>query len=87
MPFRPGAGRPKGVPNKATREIKAFWHAFFRSKPYRETAKNRMLAGRAPHLESYLLALVYGKPKETVEVTGAGGGPVTTKVVHEHHAN
>jgi hypothetical protein len=30
-----------------------------------------------------LLAYTYGKPKETVEHGGEGGGPITVKVVYE----
>ena len=34
----------------------------------REQAKKRILNGSAPHLESYLLNRIYGRPKEHVEV-------------------
>lgn len=66
--FYPGGGRPKGSLNRATREIKEFWHGYFSSPEYREEAKKRILSGSAPTLELYLLGLVYGKPREQVDV-------------------
>jgi hypothetical protein len=61
-------GRPKGATNLATREFKQFWALWFSSEEYLQNAKRRMLAGEANHLESYLLPLVYGKPKETIDL-------------------
>lgn len=66
---RGGPGRPKGVPNVATRALKEFWTEFFDSAEYRATAKRRILAGRAPQLEAYLLARVYGRPVPAVDAT------------------
>src|SRR5688500_14214829 len=63
-----GLGRPKGALNHATRELKEFWHRFFTSVEYRESAKKRILDGSSPHLEKYLLERLYGKPKETVDL-------------------
>jgi hypothetical protein len=48
----PGGGRRKGVPNQATPEIKAFTRHFLQSKEYRQSSKRRILAGKAPHLET-----------------------------------
>ena len=66
--FYPGGGRPKGALNRATREIKEFWHGYFSSPEYREEAKKRILSGSAPTLELYLLQLTYGKPREQVDL-------------------
>lgn len=63
-----GLGRPKGSINLATRELKDFWHLFFTSQEYRESAKQRILEGSAPHLENYLFNRIYGKPKESVDM-------------------
>lgn len=63
-----GLGRPKGASNIATREFKQFWSLWFHSDEYLNSAKHRILAGQADHLETYLLALVYGKPKETIDL-------------------
>ena len=48
--------------------MKAFWHRWFSSEAYRESAKARILNGTAPHLETYLLQRIYGKPTERIEV-------------------
>ena len=65
----PNNGRPLGASNTITRELKTFWHRFFTSEEYREKAKQRILAGTAPHLESYLFNRIYGKPKEYIELS------------------
>jgi hypothetical protein len=74
-------GRPKGVPNKATREFKLWAEKFFKSAKYRETLERRLLSGRAPSFEVYAAQLLYGKPKEEIEVTGDEGGPVAYQFV------
>jgi hypothetical protein len=66
--FYPGGGRPKGSLNSATLELKEFWNRFFTSPEYRNAAKKRILDGSAPHLESYLLNKIYGKPRESLDV-------------------
>jgi hypothetical protein len=66
-------GRPKGATNIATREFREFWAKWFHSADYVENAKRRMLIGDANHLETYLLGLVYGKPKETIDLNVRGG--------------
>jgi hypothetical protein len=66
-PFRngnPGGGRPKGTPNKATLEIKAFARNFLMSDRYRRTLKRRILAGTAPHMEVLLHHYAFGKPTD-----------------------
>jgi len=74
--LRRGGGRPKGVPNKATKDLKEWAEQFFASPEWRKAAEQRMLKGKAPHLEGYLLPLIYGKPREQVEHSGEGGGPI-----------
>lgn len=66
-------GRPKGAENKATADIKAFASGVFFSPEWQESAIQRMKEGKAPHLETYLLQMLAGKPKESMEVTGDGG--------------
>jgi hypothetical protein len=63
-----GKGRPKGSLNVATRELVQFWNKFFTSEEYRDSAKRRILAGHAPHLESYLLQRIYGKPPDALRI-------------------
>lgn len=45
------------------------------SPEYRESEKARLLAGTAPHLETYLLNRIFGKPKETVSHEGPAQSP------------
>lgn len=66
----PGPGRPKGLPNKTTREVKAFAQRFLSSKDYVDSAKARVLAGDAAHLEVLWHHYAYGKPKESVQISG-----------------
>src|SRR6266849_3384763 len=47
----PGGGRPKGVPNKATQDIKQFTRNFLQSEKYRRNVERRILVGKAPALE------------------------------------
>ena len=75
-------GRQKGVPNKATRQIKEeldrlFTPAYFADLPA------RLASGKlAPQIEAKLLAYKFGEPKQTHEHSGE----LTTvsKVIHVH---
>lgn len=61
--LRRGGGRTG--PNKATREIRELAQAWTTGDPeWVESARARMKAGDAPHLENYLLQMLYGKPKD-----------------------
>ena len=66
----PGPGRPEGVPNKATAEMKAWLEGFLAGEAYRENAKGRVLKGRASHLETLWHHYAYGQPKQEIELTG-----------------
>jgi hypothetical protein len=67
-----GPGRPKGIPNKATLEIKELARAWTTGDPeWCESARQRMKDGKAPHLENYLLGMGHGLPKKEGE-DGAG---------------
>lgn len=64
-----GRGRPRGALNIIHSELKEFWHKFFASEEYRQNAMKRIREGSAPHLESYLLNRIYGKPTEHVSLS------------------
>lgn len=68
---RGGPGRPVGVPNKATVEIKDASRLIVEDEAYVESLKKRVNAGKAPHMETLLFHYAYGKPKDTTEHKGA----------------
>jgi hypothetical protein len=61
-------GRPVGAENKATSDVKEFWGKWLSSKDYRDNLQKRILKGKAPHMETYLAQMCWGKPKETVDL-------------------
>jgi hypothetical protein len=63
-----GIGRPHGALNHTTREMKAALHQFLSGPEYRESVTKRILAGSAPTIELYFLQLLYGKPREHIEL-------------------
>lgn len=67
-PPNAGKGRPKGVPNKVTREIKALAQNVLSRAEYLASLQERIDNGRAPHMETLLHHYAYGKPKEVVAV-------------------
>jgi len=60
----------KGINNKVTAEIKTFAQNLLMSQPYRDSATQRVLAGTAPHLETLLHYYAWGKPADTLKVSG-----------------
>ena len=72
----PGGGRRKGVPNRATQEIKEYTRHFLQSETYRRSAERRILARQAPQLEILFHHYAYGKPQVGLDQSGAAGGPV-----------
>lgn len=63
-----GKGRAKGVPNKASREMKAFCRQFLERPAYIRSLTRRVDAGTAPHMETLLHHYGYGKPAQRIEV-------------------
>jgi hypothetical protein len=64
-------GRQKGIPNKATIEIKEFCRGVLTSSKYRASLRARIADGRLPAaIESLMWYYAYGKPKETIELEG-----------------
>jgi hypothetical protein len=71
-----GPGRPKGVANKVTREIKDAARQLVEDPVYRRRLRARLRKGSAPHMETLLHHYAFGKPTEHVEVkdvTDVGG--------------
>jgi hypothetical protein len=81
-PFKKGeGGRPKGVTNKATREIQAFAKDFLESDEYRARLRVRIERGQAMAIETLLYHYAYGKPKERIEVEGTAPMPLVIELV------
>ena len=66
---RPGPGRPKGVPNKATVEVKAWAQSVLEDPKVRSKTLHLARDGRlAPAILIELLHYAYGKPKDTTDL-------------------
>ena len=70
-------GRPKGVPNKVTTEVRSACAELVDDPVYRDRLKARLLAGRLPPaLECLLWHYAKGKPKDELEVAGNESFPL-----------
>ncbi len=65
-------GRPRGAPNKATREVRALARRLVEDREYQAGVRRRLRAGEAGALEPLLWHYAYGKPKEAVELSATG---------------
>lgn len=68
-----GPGRPKGVPNKATREVKEWMTAFAAKPEYRASVERRLLSGKAPHIEAHMWKCLWPAPKDGASLTNENG--------------
>lgn len=67
---RPGPGRPKGVPNKATVEVKKWAQTVLGDAVVRSKTLDLARTGRLPPaILIELLHYAYGKPTETTDLT------------------
>ena len=64
-----GKGRQKGVPNKVTRDSREMAARLVTDPAYVANLRERLVEGKAPHMETLLHHYAYGKPKETVDGT------------------
>jgi hypothetical protein len=77
-------GRPKGIPNRATQEIKSLAQRLLGDRVYRANFRKRLQAGELPPgLEQMLYHYGFGKPADTLKLEG--DAPLPTIVNHFHH--
>lgn len=74
---KPGPGRPKGLLNKTTQAAQDFARGIVESADYRAALQAKVRAGTlAPAVESMLWHYAYGKPKESIEISGDQAKPL-----------
>lgn len=84
--FRAGGGRPKGSKSRATPEQKhtisemAKQHAPLALRVLAEIAERGESESARVAAANALLDRGYGRPPQSVELTGDGGGPVLTRI-------
>ena len=62
-------GRPKGIPNKATKEVKELARKLVLDPEYQAKLKQRLLKGTLPPaVETQLWHYAFGKPKDTLDL-------------------
>lgn len=59
----PGPGRPKGSPNRATREVRALAQRLVLDPQYQAALWRRLCRGRAGPLEPLLWKYAFGEPR------------------------
>jgi len=63
-----GPGRPKGTPNRVTREVREVALNLVTNLEYLAGVRKRLASGRAGTLETVIWYYAYGKPRETVDL-------------------
>lgn len=66
----PRCGRPKGALSQTTIDIREFSRRVLREPEYVASLKERLREGKAPHMETLLHFYAWGRPKESIEVSG-----------------
>ena len=64
-----GKGRPKGAVNATTRDSREMATRLVTDPAYVANLRERLVEGKAPHMETLLHHYAYGKPKETLDGT------------------
>jgi hypothetical protein len=75
-------GRPKGILNKTTREIRESSARIIGDPDYLASLKIRLRDGKAPHMEVLLHHYAFGKPKETVKHEGVQPAKLVVTQIH-----
>ena len=69
-PFEKGhkklGGRRKGTPNRVSAEMKTFLKSVIEDPEYQEALRARMIAGKAPQMETLAAYYTLGKPTDSV---------------------
>lgn len=74
MPFKKGeGGRPVGVENKVSRDVRALARGLFDAAYWTRTKKRLQTGKLHPAIEKTLLAYAFGEPKKTVKLEGDVG--------------
>lgn len=60
-PRHTGPGRPKGIPNKATTEVRELARRLVQDKTYQRSLRRRLMNGTLGPLEIVLWHYAYGK--------------------------
>lgn len=66
-------GSRKGIPNRATTEIKEIARGLLADPEYQDALRRRLRRGDAGAVEVTLYHYAYGKPRETQDVNVSGG--------------
>jgi hypothetical protein len=74
-------GRRTGSRNKVTQVAQQLASGLVNDQEYLKRLKARLESGKiAPAIEVMLWAYAHGKPKESIELSGPGGGPIVTQI-------
>jgi predicted phage terminase large subunit-like protein len=80
---KPGPGRPKGRQNTTTQEVKLWATVEFNNPAWRKAIRKLMLSGKAPGTVLYILQILGGRPKSTVEVVDQGQASVADRAAEQ----
>lgn len=69
--------------NRATREIREVSRRLLADTEYQASLRSRLIAGKAPHMETLLHHYAWGKPKDTTVLEGEDY-PQSVTIVHKY---